>query len=173
MVKSHLCGVHPTIPPQSNSPHCETFNGSPRFASIYFSCAPENQGKAPGGQAAEAEKMEETAAATEAQKEVTVPGETVARCLYENIEYSGTLAGSQAHTQNLTECQVSCLHVWKIPHLFFHLEHPPQPSTNFPLMPDGDQRVRECCHQTSKNREHLQLKGAFKGLKLLKYGSGT
>ena len=111
MVKSHLCRVHPTIPPQSNSPHCETSNGSPRFASIYFSCAPENQGKAPGGQAAEAEKIEETAAATEAQKEVTVPGETVARCLYENIEYSGTLAGSQAHTQNLTECQVSCLHV--------------------------------------------------------------
>ena len=109
--KSHLCGVHPAIPRHSDSPRCETSNGSPRFASIYFSCAPENQGKPPGGQAAEAEKIEETAAATEAQKEVTVPGETVARCLYENIEYSGTLAGSQAHTQNLTECQVSCLHV--------------------------------------------------------------
>ena len=34
----------------------------PRFASIYFSCAPENQGKPPGGQAAEAEKKEESAA---------------------------------------------------------------------------------------------------------------
>ena len=79
-----------------------------RFASIYFSCAPENQGKPPGGQAAEAEKEEENAAVAKAQREATEPGETVARCLYENIEYSGTLAGSPSHTMNLTDCQEPC-----------------------------------------------------------------
>jgi len=81
----------------------------PRFASIYFSCAPENQGKPPGGQAAEAEKKEESAAVAKAEQQATVPGETVARCLYENIEYSGTLAGTASRTMNLTECQESCL----------------------------------------------------------------
>ena len=80
----------------------------PRFASIYFSCAPENQGKPPGGQAAEAEKKEESAAVAKAEQQATVPGETVARCLYENIEYSGTLAGTASRTMNLTECQESC-----------------------------------------------------------------
>lgn len=90
------------------------------FASIYFSCAPENQGKPPGGQAAEAEKKEESAAVAKAEQQATVPGETVARCLYENIEYSGTLAGTASRTMNLTECQVNCRNTVGCAHFTFY-----------------------------------------------------
>ncbi|CAK9056006.1 unnamed protein product [Durusdinium trenchii] len=76
------------------------------FASIYFSCAPENQGKPPGGQAAQAEKEEETAAEAATKEKLPETDDAVSRCLYENIEYSGSEAGAILHTPNLTECQV-------------------------------------------------------------------
>lgn len=81
-----------------------------RFESIYFSCAPENQGKPPGGQAAEAEKEEEKEAkedkaAAKKGEGIPIPAAPATRCLYEDIEYSGRQAGAVSRTHNVTECQ--------------------------------------------------------------------
>ena len=84
--------------------------GAVRFASIYFSCAPENQGKPPGGQAAEAEKEEEAAAkAAATEKPPTATEAADSRCLYEDVAYSGSQAGAALHVQNLSECQATCI----------------------------------------------------------------
>ncbi|CAJ1376459.1 unnamed protein product [Effrenium voratum] len=76
------------------------------FASIYFSCAPENANKPPGGQAAEAQRAEE--AMTKPSAQVSMPEGPVARCLYEGIGYRGEETGLAQAQPNLTVCQVSC-----------------------------------------------------------------